>query len=1324
MKLITAPLNSESSSSKIVNLQAGLLVLLRRNLLQLESDEALRLADDITQDWQERRYNDATRSAVIAFQRIKELNETGEIDEATANNLNEDLQVLGVLDREVLPIPMPSPLHKYVVRGQVKTSDGQPIAGSIVQVFDRDLRREQPLDEVVTDADGKYEIRYSPQQLLCPELGRGDLTVRVVHNDQPLVSHPTIYGAGSEEIANLTADMPLPTEFHQLHTKLQPLLGDVPIPDLTDPDLTYLAGTAGLQTEQVLNLKKSEIYGNETQIPANVFYAWFQQGLPTDLDSLLTQKGSSLRRALQNAAEANQLPAELRDRQDEFIDQVTQLRVEQVLKPGTNGRASLGDLLGTVRLQLDQNKQQIFANRWVSYEGDSEQFWNTLQDQFNPNEITDLRLTTELGTLTGNHLSLIRELQKVRPADATSLRYLVEKDLPQLVQSVGVPSDIPGTGEEQRQYYVEQLEYHLENQFPTALIAARIKQNQFVVPANIRSQVANFFNQNQDFEFGKQHISAYLQGANLAGIASEDVPSLKAELMSIERIFNLIPPAPALNLTSNGADQTVVDDSQSRNIGQNQGNAIHGALTDAATPRDIPFSPRYPLASALRQAGFDSAHQIVSHGRQNFRNAVSLRLPGGEKIAEVLFDQASHKSAMVQAMFSKYGKRFNSTDLAILPGFNPTPEQEQELTKHIPEWRELFGNIDFCKCEHCQSVYGPAAYLVEILQFLGQCKLSDGQTLQTRLFNSSRRPDLGEIQLTCKNTNTEMPYVDLVNEILENAVFPRSDQNGNVPYPQTTWTSDELAANPENLYVPTYDRLKQATFPWTLPFDLWVEQARIYLEHIGIRRYELMETLKPDQRFLDMAVAQEHLGLIKEEADLITTVDSSDSWKYWGLEERNNILKDPRDGSDVTGEWWAVLKHVSILLKQSGLTYPELLNLLNLRCINPSNIQPTIEDDSCSLDNCNLSKMQVSWLYGPIFAEIQAFTRLWRRLGWSMHDLDRAIMAFYGSIRSGNPDVNTLLFISHVQRLKEKLNISVSTILLWCIPNWVHKIDTWLYLDYSKDEQIIIPSLYDQLFQNYTVISPPDEAFKLTPSRDELNKFKDASNQNQPLPTISEHQVSVIAALGITAKDLSLLLPNNLSLVSYGSGCEDRLNLDNLSCLYRIVSFAKALRLSVQDWFRVVALTGVYPFPVMAQHPEPRVKIFQLIEEVDRIRKSGFSIAEVDYLIRHQTIGAFGAMPVEAQISQALSRIRSGLQQIDTETQLQPDLDGKLTQKMLSRLGWDVGLIELLMSGEYLNSPLFIEAPLDHLPTDLRFPDSLPECLKSRLSFNQQGVVA
>ena len=98
-------------------------------------------------------------------------------------------------------------------------------------------------------------------------------------------------------------------------------------------------------------------------------------------------------------------------------------------------------------------------------------------------------------------------------------------------------------------------------------------------------------------------------------------------------------------------------------------------------------------------------------------------------------------------------------------------DEAQTAVEGIPEWSTLFGSLDLCKCEDCRSVYSPAAYFVDVLHFLkDRPSKIVGSSAKDILFE--RRPDLGEIELTCENTNTTLPYVDLVNEILENAPFP------------------------------------------------------------------------------------------------------------------------------------------------------------------------------------------------------------------------------------------------------------------------------------------------------------------------------------------------------------------------------------------------------------------------------------------------------------------------------------------------------------------------------------------------------------------------
>lgn len=83
----------------------------------------------------------------------------------------------------------------------------------------------------------------------------------------------------------------------------------------------------------------------------------------------------------------------------------------------------------------------------------------------------------------------------------------------------------------------------------------------------------------------------------------------------------------------------------------------------------------------------------------------------------------------------------------------------------FPSVQQLFGDQSACACGHCNSVLSPAAYLVDLLRLLDKAHV--GQALR------QRRPDIAELELTCANTNTEVPQIDLVLEILESAVaFP------------------------------------------------------------------------------------------------------------------------------------------------------------------------------------------------------------------------------------------------------------------------------------------------------------------------------------------------------------------------------------------------------------------------------------------------------------------------------------------------------------------------------------------------------------------------
>lgn len=111
----------------------------------------------------------------------------------------------------------------------------------------------------------------------------------------------------------------------------------------------------------------------------------------------------------------------------------------------------------------------------------------------------------------------------------------------------------------------------------------------------------------------------------------------------------------------------------------------------------------------------------------------------------------------------------------------------------------LFQDLESESCDECNSVNSPAAYFVELLQFLRNNNLQAGHaglskpvsgTTLGRLF--ARRPDLGDLQLTCANTTVVMPYLDLANEAMESYIV-----RNNVDVYNTGASSSEAMAEPE-----------------------------------------------------------------------------------------------------------------------------------------------------------------------------------------------------------------------------------------------------------------------------------------------------------------------------------------------------------------------------------------------------------------------------------------------------------------------------------------------------------------------------------------------
>ncbi len=1243
MQNITAPLKPGDRNDAVANLQKALQVLIEKGYLELDPaviDKTIKL---LHRDHLESFYGKTTGDLVQTFRIQHSLNAYNYVDDATADAINSILDKEGLLGG--------GQNITFTVSGTVRRPDDNPYPELVVRIYDRNLRKDDiQLADGKTGPAGDFNLRYSLTLGGIPGKIAANLVVSIFDpsGNEKLAESDVIYNASNVEIVNLYAGEPLASlsELNLIVKDMAPFHPDIPLSDLKTDEISFLSSATGFPVQRLEKLVQARQLSEKTSLPLDALYAFASKGLPIqDIHALAASDPNLLRQALDQAVAENLVSSDLLSSADQLISEKLPLaRAQIMLQPAVEGQpASLGDVMSSMPAPLTVEKQLVLAQLVTNTNNES--FSKHLVDSgFNGNEIDEVQVALKLGSLSRNHLPMLKELQQVRPTGENTLAFLAKlegKDWQMIVEKTGAPASLSGeTLEVKKQNYAALLEETVEKLLPTAVIANRIATQQFPVEGAILPALTRFFNQNPAFEFGSQFIAAYLAeggGANLSGINPDLIPQVQAQLMKIERTIHLV--------------------------------------------------ERPSHAKFLLEMGFDSALQIAGQSKQTFVRFTSDQLPGGEAQAEIIYENASQKNAMAMTLLLRFGVDFNKVGIPVIQSHNSSDIPES--LPGIPDLRRLFGGVDYCECDECQSVLSPAAYLVDVLKFLSGTKLPDKSSLLDRLF--SRRPDLGGINLTCENTNTLLPYVDLVIELLENMVSPRPAGS----YPQTTLPEDELAVTPENMNMKAY---KYAIYPWNLPFSFSHEVGQAYLSLIGVTHQQIMEATQADTYLNDYPIALEVLRLDVMPAMFFTRPDWIEPYFLWGFDNVDGTMRvtgflDTIAGEMRSGTWNSLLEYVSMFMQQARISFKELLNLLDTSYLtkNASAAQPLRLDG----DECDLGKMKIVGLNSEVLSASHRFLRLQRSLSWNTSDLDKAISAYSLNER----DDEFIKYLSHISRLQKLLNLPVVKILSF----W-SKMDTQDWVDHTQPGQPLNPSLYRQVFIDQAARMTGDNSLVLNADGSELASYTAAHEK------ISQHRAAVMAGLGLNSSDLLLLLKNDV---------EDELNLDNLSRLYSISILAKAMRLKISEFSTIKALTGIDIFAKTLRGKEASTTVLRFIDAVQFIRSSSIKIGELDYLLRDKAT-VTNSKADEEKINGLLVELRLGLQGVAAENRPQEDPQGEYVRQKLSQLGWDNELITQALGEAILNLEPRSTASLSAMPAGITFPDDLPSLLVGKVAFDSQ----
>ena len=235
---------------------------------------------------------------------------------------------------------------------------------------------------------------------------------------------------------------------------------------------------------------------------------------------------------------------------------------------------------------------------------------------------------------------------------------------------------------------------------------------------------------------------------------------------------------PSLSLARTNVDQYVL---------KNKLSVSNAALTELKTAQRLyRLSPHYASIEALNGAGYTSAQSVYFKGQTPFV-AQATQLLGSASLANAAWVRAQAGYATVLSAYGRYNLALNGVSFGVMTSAVPPAD----AVANLPSLQSLFGSLDYCECSDCRSVYSPGAYLVDLLQFLKQ-RAASGGFANARDVLLARRPDLEYIALGCDNTDITLPYIDLVNELLESAIAPPATA---VTLIQTTGTSAERRAS-------------------------------------------------------------------------------------------------------------------------------------------------------------------------------------------------------------------------------------------------------------------------------------------------------------------------------------------------------------------------------------------------------------------------------------------------------------------------------------------------------------------------------------------------
>ena len=483
---------------------------------------------------------------------------------------------------------------------------------------------------------------------------------------------------------------------------------------------TAIAATGATSSGLPATPIASTVLAPPAGLPAAFYYALFRAGVPADADTMFQTRPAAVSAIWTQAIAQGVIPASFAAAIPQAMQTFQALAGTHLLTmPPKIGISTINDLVTPLLTGTGQPAQ--FSALLAAHAGDWTTFWSAVGMAFGTATAQKLQLAGQLSYLTLDNAPLLAALDKAEaktplaaPIDLATRGYwdAGEMDAADRPVGAGRRARHHGAGQDGQLRRLARRAGQAVVPDGNACPTGQIRHHSAREHAGRSGEAADFLAAHQvDFAFGVEPVESVYRRAQAHPVKHGGLPSQ----------------APATGLSDDHADR--------RSPRCWPAMLIRPMRSPATTP---PASCVPSGQGRRRCCGAGHPQPRQADPRRHVECRDELRHPAGRP-------RAWRHVGDTLAASADHGSSGQTVAAATLDG--------------------LFGSLDTCGCDDCESMLSPSAYLVDLLHYLDQPATASGVNPQTILFG--RRPDLQFLPLTCENTETALPYIDVANELLE-----------------------------------------------------------------------------------------------------------------------------------------------------------------------------------------------------------------------------------------------------------------------------------------------------------------------------------------------------------------------------------------------------------------------------------------------------------------------------------------------------------------------------------------------------------------------------